>query len=221
MYVSFDDGESWDSLQLNPVSGHGAGLPPVPIHDMVIRDGDLAVATHGRSLWILDDLATLHQFGDVEDGASAHLFRPRPTYRILSEPYGYWSQAAGRTKHYQLSLGIPATYRIDETEHGTRSITPIDAGQKPARRRCGHVLPRCGAGGGSHAHVHDRRGRGRPASLQPGRDSQGASSAGDEQVCVGHEARKSAAYRRRVGGRTTDVRAHRTAGDLPGAATGR
>ncbi len=126
VYVSFDDGESWNSLQLN--------LSPVPIHDIVIRDGDLAVATHGRSLWILDDLPTLHQFGqfeDVEAGASAHLFRPRPTYRILSEPYGYWNRAAGRTKHYQLSLGIPATYRIAETEHGTRSITPIDAGQNP------------------------------------------------------------------------------------------
>ena len=133
VYVSFDDGESWDSLQLGTSTSSAGALPPVPIHDMVIRDGDLAVATHGRSLWILDDLSVLHQFGDVEDGSPrrAHLFRPRPTYRVLSEPYGYWHQTSGRTKHYQLSLGVPATYRIDETEHGTRSITPIDSGKNP------------------------------------------------------------------------------------------
>ena len=123
VYVSFDDGDSWDSLQLN--------LPPVPIHDMVIRDGDLAVATHGRALWILDDLSILHQLGEVEVDSRAHLFRPGPTYRVLSEPYGYWNRESGQTKLYQLSLGIPATYRIVETEHGTRSIKPIDAGQNP------------------------------------------------------------------------------------------
>lgn len=122
VYVSFDDGDSWDSLQLN--------LPPVPIHDMVIRDGDLAVATHGRALWILDDLALFHQFGNVEEDADTHLFRPSSAYRILSEPYGYWNREAGQTKLYQLSLGIP-TYRITETEHGTRSIEPIDAGKNP------------------------------------------------------------------------------------------
>ena len=123
VYVSFDEGDSWNSLQLN--------LPHVPIHDMIIRDGDLATATHGRSLWILDDLSLLHQFGEVEADAQAYLFRPRPAYRVLSEPYGYWNRAAGRAKHYQLSLGILATYRIAETEHRTRSITPIDAGQNP------------------------------------------------------------------------------------------
>ncbi len=123
VYVSFNDGEFWEPLQLN--------LPPAPIHDMAIRDGDLVVATHGRALWILDDLSVLHQMGEVEAGSQAHLFRPRRTYRILSEPYGYWNQPAGRAKHYQLSLGIPATYRIAETEHGTRSITPIDSGKNP------------------------------------------------------------------------------------------
>ena len=44
---------------------------------------------------------------------------------------GYWHQTSGRTRHYQLSLGVPATYRIDETEHGTRSLAPIDSGKNP------------------------------------------------------------------------------------------
>ena len=133
VYVSFNDGESWHSLQLGTSTNFAGALPAVPIHDMVIRDGDLAVATHGRGLWILDDLSILHQFGDFEDDPPrrAHLFRPRPTYRILTEPYGYWHQTSGRTRHYQLSLGVPATYRIDETEHGTRSLAPIDSGKNP------------------------------------------------------------------------------------------
>ena len=122
VYVSFDDGELWHPLQLN--------LPPAPIHDMIVRNGDLAVATHGRSLWILDDLSVLHQLQDV-DADGSHLLRPRPTYRILTEPYGYWNRTTGDTKHYQLSLGIPATYRISENESGSRSIVPIDVGQNP------------------------------------------------------------------------------------------
>ena len=67
IWVSFDDGAHWQPLQLN--------LPPTPIHDMVIHDDDLAVATHGRSFWVLDDLSPLRQVsaGDRRGGrASLH-----------------------------------------------------------------------------------------------------------------------------------------------------
>ena len=53
VYVSFDDGAHWQSLQLN--------LPLVPVHDLTIKDGDLIAATHGRAFWMLDDLAPLRQ----------------------------------------------------------------------------------------------------------------------------------------------------------------
>ena len=53
VYFSMDDGAHWQPLQLN--------LPPVPIHDLAIKDGDLVAATHGRSFWILDDLSPLRQ----------------------------------------------------------------------------------------------------------------------------------------------------------------
>ena len=53
VYVSADDGESWESLQCN--------LPVVPIHDLVVKNGDLVAGTHGRSIWIMDDLSPLHQ----------------------------------------------------------------------------------------------------------------------------------------------------------------
>ncbi len=77
LYVSFDDGENWQSLQLN--------LPVVPITDLVIqkRDKDLVVATQGRSFWILDDLSVLHQMKDEIAKADAHLFKPEDAYRTV------------------------------------------------------------------------------------------------------------------------------------------
>ncbi len=74
VYVSFDDGRMWQSLRLN--------LPVVPIHDMVVKDNDLVLATHGRSFWILDDLTPLHQLADSVAAADAFLFRPRDVVRF-------------------------------------------------------------------------------------------------------------------------------------------
>lgn len=79
MYVSFNDGESWQSLQLN--------LPTVPITDLVIHKGekDLIAATQGRSFWILDDLPLLHQIMDAGGSLAAlpdaKLFKPEDTFR--------------------------------------------------------------------------------------------------------------------------------------------
>jgi photosystem II stability/assembly factor-like uncharacterized protein len=75
VYVSFNDGDSWEKLQLN--------LPLTPIHDLVIqkREKDLVVATHGRSFWILDDISPLHEIMDKQV-ADNHLFKPRDSYRF-------------------------------------------------------------------------------------------------------------------------------------------
>lgn len=77
IFVSFDDGANWQSLQLN--------MPIVPVHDLVIKDNDLVVATHGRGFWILDDLTPLHDLSDEALQAPAHLFKPRTTVRFLEE----------------------------------------------------------------------------------------------------------------------------------------
>ena len=74
VFVSFDDGSNWQSLQLN--------LPTVPIHDLVVKEDDLVAATHGRSFWILDDLTPLHQITDEVSQADVFLFRPRDAYRM-------------------------------------------------------------------------------------------------------------------------------------------
>ncbi len=74
MYISFDDGKSWRSFQMN--------LPIVPITDLAVKDNNLVVATQGRSLWIVDDLTVLHQLYDLSDNGTNHLFQPKPTYRM-------------------------------------------------------------------------------------------------------------------------------------------
>jgi photosystem II stability/assembly factor-like uncharacterized protein len=74
VWVSFDDGQSWQSLQLN--------LPHTSMRDLWIHENDLLVATHGRSFWILDDIAPLRELASGVALGSVHLFQPSPAYRI-------------------------------------------------------------------------------------------------------------------------------------------
>jgi len=73
VYVSLDDGNSWQSLRLN--------MPVAPVHDLVVKNNDLVIATHGRSFWILDDISPLRQMSDAAASA-AYLFTPAPVIRI-------------------------------------------------------------------------------------------------------------------------------------------
>jgi photosystem II stability/assembly factor-like uncharacterized protein len=69
LFVSFDDGQNWQSLQQN--------LPVTPVTDLKVHRQDLVVATQGRSFWILDDLTPLHQVRDAMAQAPLHVFQPR------------------------------------------------------------------------------------------------------------------------------------------------
>jgi photosystem II stability/assembly factor-like uncharacterized protein len=73
IWVSFDDGAHWQSLQLD--------LPTTPIHDLIIHDDDLLVATHGRSFWSLDNIDPLRQMNAGIINEDAHLFAPSTTRR--------------------------------------------------------------------------------------------------------------------------------------------
>ena len=121
VYVSFDDGASWQSLRLN--------LPAVPVYDLVIKEHELVAATHGRSFWILDDLTPLHQLTDEVLNAPAHLFAPRPTFR-LAPPMGYARQPAPG-KSYMVAQGAPATYTETPSPTGQTVRTFLDAGKNP------------------------------------------------------------------------------------------
>jgi hypothetical protein len=74
IYISLDDGAHWQSLKLN--------LPTTPIHDLTVKDNDLVVATHGRSFWILDDIAPLRQMTAAASSDEAHLYQPSSTIRF-------------------------------------------------------------------------------------------------------------------------------------------
>jgi photosystem II stability/assembly factor-like uncharacterized protein len=74
LFVSFDDGTRWEPFQRN--------LPYVPITDLLVKNGDLVVATQGRSIWILDDLTPLRQYKESIRRDALYLFPPRPSVRF-------------------------------------------------------------------------------------------------------------------------------------------
>ncbi|MFZ1867425.1 MAG: hypothetical protein WAU49_02950 [Steroidobacteraceae bacterium] len=76
VYVSFDDGNHWQSLRLN--------LPTTSFYDLELHDGDLIAATYGRGIWILDDISPLEQLTAALADRPAHLFRPQAAIRVQS-----------------------------------------------------------------------------------------------------------------------------------------
>ena len=77
VYFSIDDGDHWQSLQLN--------MPTVPVHDLTVHGDDLVIATHGRSFWILDDISPLRELSPEISKGSAFLFDPAPVMRVRSD----------------------------------------------------------------------------------------------------------------------------------------
>ena len=73
IYVSFDDGGHWQSLRLN--------LPDTQVADLVLKDDDLVIATHGRSFWVLDRIALLEQLEPAVTASALHLFKPAEAVR--------------------------------------------------------------------------------------------------------------------------------------------
>ena len=79
VYVSFDDGDHWQSLKQN--------LPPSSIRDLVVHNDDIVVGTHGRSFWILDNITPLRRMSTKTAAMSAGLFAPQLTYRLRRDNY--------------------------------------------------------------------------------------------------------------------------------------
>ncbi|MGD8426918.1 MAG: glycosyl hydrolase [Balneolaceae bacterium] len=103
VYVSFDDGKLWQSLQLN--------LPSVPITDLAVqkRDQDLVVATQGRAFWILDNLNVLHQLSNEVTGSN-YLYKPEATY-LFGGPSMH---EAGMTVGQNPDPGVVVHYNLKE-----------------------------------------------------------------------------------------------------------
>ena len=123
VFFSHDAGDSWQSLQYN--------LPITPIHDLVVKDGNLIVATHGRSFWVLDNLAPLRQITDDIMGKPSHLFKPDPAYRLLPTIDCITNERIGPGKNYWPALGVGATFEEITTPDGDYTRAFLDAGQNP------------------------------------------------------------------------------------------
>ncbi len=106
LFVSFDDGARWQSLQLN--------LPATPVTDLKVHRGDLVLSTQGRSFWILDDLTPLHELAANSAGSDLRLYTPRPAARgVVGEPLGELDLTQpddlphGALIHYVLARDVP------------------------------------------------------------------------------------------------------------------
>ncbi len=119
--VSFDDGTQWHSLQAN--------LPAVPIHDLVVKDSDLVLATHGRSFWILDDITPLRQLSDALQATTVHLFAPRTFTRYISS--GGYGDSGIKGTNYRYSSAFVLAFRREEKPTGEKVEKYLDAGQNP------------------------------------------------------------------------------------------
>jgi len=85
VYVSFNDGGSWQALQLN--------LPDTPVRDLVIKDNDVVLGTHGRGFWILDDIGPLRQINESSAEQKAILFQPANAIRgVYNATFQYYLQ---------------------------------------------------------------------------------------------------------------------------------
>jgi photosystem II stability/assembly factor-like uncharacterized protein len=134
MYVSFDNGDHWQSLQLN--------LPVVPITDLAIqkREKELVVATQGRSFWILDDLPLLHQMmdaGGLSAAGETRLYKPRESYRMPGG--GGAPLPASTTVGRNPANGVVVYYSLKDKPATEVEIQFLDQAGKSIRRFTGRV----------------------------------------------------------------------------------
>jgi photosystem II stability/assembly factor-like uncharacterized protein len=106
LYASFDGGKSWQSFQLD--------LPVTGVADLAVKSGDLVVATHGRSFWILDDLSPVRQITPAIASAGRHLFAPRDAVREFGRGTLGDDQARGDNPPY----GAAIFYLLPENLEG-------------------------------------------------------------------------------------------------------
>jgi photosystem II stability/assembly factor-like uncharacterized protein len=120
-FVSFDDGAHWQSLQLN--------LPQTPLHDLVVKDDDLVVATHGRSFWILDDVTPLRQIAAGSSGPTVQLYTPETAHRLYYPDQVDTRRPVGQNP----PSGALIDYYLENKPAGDVTIDILDSDDKPVR----------------------------------------------------------------------------------------
>lgn len=129
VYVSFDDGARWQSLALD--------MPDVPVADLIVKENELVVATHGRGFWVLDDLAPLRQAGPGRVADAVRLFAPPAAVRSgAGLTFSYWLGRQPATARLEIVDSAGAVLRtfVPDT---TRPDSAARAQAQGGRRRGG------------------------------------------------------------------------------------
>ena len=154
MYVSFNDGSSWQKFQLN--------LPIVPVTDLALKDNNLVVATQGRSVWVIDDLTVLHQLEASQKASNAVLFQPKDSYRTK----GRAAKKPSKTEGQNHPNGVVTHYYLKgfDKEKDTVQLTYLSMQGDTLAKYSTHAKEKknklIGIKKGGNIHVWDTRGKG-------------------------------------------------------------
>jgi hypothetical protein len=122
LWVSFDEGGAWHALR--------GRFPVVAVHDLEVKGDDLVVATHGRSIWVLEDLPALRQYEPARGDAALRLFTPRTLVRWIVRRTLTTKSGAGHSYRHGGVASIPFEQRSQPEEKETVDM-PVAAGENP------------------------------------------------------------------------------------------
>ena len=126
VWVSFDDGDHWQSLELN--------LPHSSMRDLWLHENDLIVATHGRSFWVLDDITPLRQISEAMQKAPAFLFKPGAAYRVMRDTNTDTPIPPDEPTAQNPPDGAVIDYFLGQAADGPVKLEILDAQSKVVRR---------------------------------------------------------------------------------------
>ena len=143
VYFSIDDGENWQPLRLN--------MPATSIRDLVVKDDDVVVGTHGRSFWILDDVTPLRQIGATTRSADAILFAPQRATRVKrslhtdtpfppEEPAGQ-NPPDGAIFNYYLKAPSSSPIVLEITDSAGKLVRRFASNDKPLAVNLNRINP--------------------------------------------------------------------------------
>ena len=138
VFVSFDDGDHWQSLQLN--------LPTVSVRDLVVHGDDLVIATHGRSFWILDDMSPLREIDSKVAASDAHLYQPASAIRMNRESFQGTPLPPEIPKAQNPPDGVIIDYYLKSAPAGEVTLEILDAKNQLVRRYASNEHPTAGRG---------------------------------------------------------------------------
>jgi photosystem II stability/assembly factor-like uncharacterized protein len=126
VWTSLDDGAHWRLLNYN--------LPHTSMRDLLVKDDDLVVATHGRSFWVLDDIAPLRQLALETGKQRSALFAPAAAWRVRRSTNTDTPLPADEPAGQNPPDGAVLDYALDQEAHGPVTLEILDSGGKLLRR---------------------------------------------------------------------------------------